>query len=139
MNLPIGSIILYYPGVGGIPEGWQVCDGTNGTPNMVGRFARGASGPTDLLSIGGSNTHLHDGGDTAVRLAHSHSGIGGTSGGAATKLVYTGTGSDVAPGHTHSLGLTVNAGDEHLHDIGNTGTASSLPPHKKICFIMRMI
>jgi hypothetical protein len=23
-----------------IPEGWAICDGTNGTPNLIGRFIK---------------------------------------------------------------------------------------------------
>lgn len=43
--VPSGSIIAYYPKDGKLidnppPEGWAVCDGTNGTPDLRGRFLR---------------------------------------------------------------------------------------------------
>lgn len=42
-TLPIGSIVLWYGKQSTIPVGWALCDGTNGTPNMLGRFALGAT------------------------------------------------------------------------------------------------
>lgn len=36
--LPIGSIIMYHGT--SIPEGWNICDGTNGTPNLIGKFIK---------------------------------------------------------------------------------------------------
>ncbi len=37
-QLPIGSIIMY--GKTEIPEGWHICDGTDGTPNLVNSFIK---------------------------------------------------------------------------------------------------
>lgn len=50
--LPVGSIIMY-SGTAAIPQNWSICDGTNGTPNLVGKFikADSTSGTT-----GGHNT-----------------------------------------------------------------------------------
>lgn len=39
--LPIGSIIMF--GGSQIPEGWQICNGSNGTPNLSGYFIKGGS------------------------------------------------------------------------------------------------
>ena len=50
--LPIGSIIMF-DGRSAIPDGWKICDGTDGTPNLIGKFIKAstASGIT-----GGQNT-----------------------------------------------------------------------------------
>lgn len=34
--LPVGTIIAYHGD--NIPEGWAICDGTNGTPDLIGKF-----------------------------------------------------------------------------------------------------
>ena len=40
--LPAGTNPQLYCGsVGNIPDGWQLCDGTNGTPNLKGQFVVG--------------------------------------------------------------------------------------------------
>lgn len=39
--MPVGSIIPYGGKLSDIPDGWALCDGTNGTPNLTGRFLQG--------------------------------------------------------------------------------------------------
>ena len=39
-----GTIVLWYGTRANIPTGWLVCDGTNGTPDMQGRFPLGGTG-----------------------------------------------------------------------------------------------
>jgi hypothetical protein len=49
--MPAGTILMW-SGVGSnIPPGWALCDGNNGTPNLIGRFIMGG----DLQSGGKSN------------------------------------------------------------------------------------
>ena len=36
--MPIGSIIMFNGKAEEIPSGWAICDGTNGTPNLLDRF-----------------------------------------------------------------------------------------------------
>lgn len=47
MNLPIGSIIGWHGAEDTIPEGWHICDGTEGTYDLRGRFMLGADLRTD--------------------------------------------------------------------------------------------
>lgn len=53
--LPIGSIIMFN-GSSDIPNGWAICDGNNGTPNLVGKFIKGVGSRTDVGKTGGSAT-----------------------------------------------------------------------------------
>ena len=41
--LPIGSIIMFNGAASNIPEGWHICDGTEGTPNLIGSFIKAAA------------------------------------------------------------------------------------------------
>ena len=72
-GVPIGSVIMWAGIVGDIPVGWQVADGTNGTVNLLGKFARGidvgATGidPDGERAVGNSQldelkSHTHDNG-----------------------------------------------------------------------------
>jgi hypothetical protein len=45
--LPRGSIVWFH-GRTTAPEGWAICNGTNGTPNLIGRYPLGA-----ISDIGG--------------------------------------------------------------------------------------
>ena len=42
-SLPIGTIIPYAGDLSKIPYGWHLCDGSNGTPNLSGRFLEGTT------------------------------------------------------------------------------------------------
>ena len=40
---PVGTIIPYAGDLSKIPYGWHLCDGTNGTPDLSGRFLEGTT------------------------------------------------------------------------------------------------
>lgn len=52
--LPKGSIIIWT--AKDIPNGWAICDGTNGTPDMRDKFIIGASNRRDINVIGGTSS-----------------------------------------------------------------------------------
>lgn len=53
---PKGIILAWYAKAGVFPGGWAVCDGTNGTPDLRGRFLMGVSDMADVGKPGGSDT-----------------------------------------------------------------------------------
>ena len=53
-NLPKGVIVAWYSEV--VPVGWALCDGTNGTPNLQGRFILGSNMGRSIGTIGGAET-----------------------------------------------------------------------------------
>lgn len=59
MSNPIGSITLWSGSVASIPANWQLCDGTNGTPDLRDRFIQGAGGALNPGGIGGEAEHDH--------------------------------------------------------------------------------
>ncbi|MBG0770477.1 MAG: tail fiber protein [Anaerolineaceae bacterium] len=138
-DLPIGSIVAWKNSA--IPSGWAVCDGQNGTPDLRNRIPRGASVDGDLRGTGGSATHFHGNPDTAIRPAHNHGGSKGASvSGGGTVWVTTGSGATAASsGHNHTGVITINAADEHDHEVSDTQEVSSLPRHIKRVFIRRVM
>ena len=42
LDLPIGTIVAYSGDVSYIPDGWHLCDGTGGTPDLRNQFLMGA-------------------------------------------------------------------------------------------------
>lgn len=40
---PVGTILPYIGDVKDIPKKWRLCDGTNGTPDLTGRFLEGVT------------------------------------------------------------------------------------------------
>jgi hypothetical protein len=57
--VPIGGIILWSGSVASIPAGWQLCDGTNLTPDLRDKFVVGAGSTYAVNATGGSATHNH--------------------------------------------------------------------------------
>jgi len=80
-GVPKGGIIMWSGSVASIPEGWALCDGTNGTPDLRDRFVVGAGSGYAVGATGGSaninvshshviNDHTH--GINATDTNHSH-------------------------------------------------------------------
>jgi len=42
-TMPAGGIIIWTGTLANIPSGWLLCDGNNGTPNLVNKFIQGVS------------------------------------------------------------------------------------------------
>jgi len=70
---PIGSIILWFTSLGSLPTDWQLCDGTNGSPDLRDQFVRGAGGAFSLDDQGGAETAS---GSTSSDGGHSHGASG---------------------------------------------------------------
>lgn len=59
-EIAIGAITLWAGGLGNIPPGWHLCDGTAGTPDLRDKFIP-AAGPTfSVGSESGRTSHQHD-------------------------------------------------------------------------------
>jgi hypothetical protein len=58
-TFPKGAIIAWNAKSGAIPAGWAVCDGTNGTPDLRGRYLRGVATFADVGTMDGKEKHHH--------------------------------------------------------------------------------
>jgi len=83
---PSGIIVMWSGLISAIPSGWVICDGNNGTPNLLGKFIEGvATAATNPGATGGSTSkttagHIHS------QPTHTHTQeqsafyVGGSSG-----------------------------------------------------------
>lgn len=84
-----GAIVMWSGSADDIPEGWALCDGTNGTPDLRDRFIVGAGGEYTVGDTGGAKEvtltteqmpkHSHTG-STSEAGAHTHTGTTNTAG-----------------------------------------------------------
>lgn len=78
--VPSGVIVMWSGVVADVPAGWLLCDGTNGTPDLRGRFIVGAGGEYTPGSKGGaaevtlSKDQLPAHAHTFLGEAHTHQG-----------------------------------------------------------------
>jgi microcystin-dependent protein len=115
--LPVGGIILWSGSIVSIPANWALCDGANGTPNLIDRFVVAAGSNYAVGASGGAGTitlttdqlpaHTHASGTltTATGGTHSHTVTGTTN----TTGAHTHTLNYYHPGGTENDGMYVNA------------------------------
>ena len=131
-GVPSGAIIMWSGTLASIPEGWVLCDGTTGTPNLTERFVYGVSLGENPGLIGGTIEHDHGiGSHTHIIDPPSTT----TSAAGSVKRAY-GSGDRAAPaGHTHSVDI---APFESASASGVTASTNHLPPFYKIAFICKV-
>lgn len=69
--MPLGSIIMFSGTLAEIPTHWAVCDGTNGTPNLIDRFIKasttaGTTGGSNSITLNSDNLPYHTHSATAL-------------------------------------------------------------------------
>ena len=132
IGMPMGTIVMWYGATGAVPLGWQICDGTNGTPDMRGAFPMGVSASHTFGTTGGSAdavvvSHTHD----ISPNPHSHSvPEGGLNPSSYSDRAGRGPWQDAAQ-TTGDTSLTVDS-------TGVSGTNANLPPYVALYFIMKV-
>jgi hypothetical protein len=138
-DLPVGIIGLWRDSLGSIPEKFQLCDGTNGTPDMFGLYPRASD--TDIGQSGGNlNAHTHTGAShTHTTTGHSHTRAAGAAATSPVNLASGGV-ATVLNTHTHTLPDT-DAATPSVTNAG-TGTLASVtsvePLHEEVAFVQLM-
>lgn len=147
--LPVGSIIAFSGDT--IPQNWALCDGTNGTPNLVGKFIKadsstGEEGGKEEITIEienlPSHTHTVTSGNitTSTNGEHSHtiqygSGNPGVTEEGSDAFVGTGTTNTNESGsHSH----TVNLSGLQLSNVGENKPIKWEPKYFSLMFIMKI-
>lgn len=147
-SMPSGSIIIWSGLASEIPEGWALCDGENGTPDLRSKFVWGYNPERDkawpvgetggvetvTLTIANLPPHDHDirfqpysGGTTATSTNRTLFTV--NSSGSATNSVFFSTASGTYKYATQTKILT-NTGSGTAH--------TNLPPFMTLCYIMKL-
>ena len=74
LAVPSGTIAMFN-GKAELPEGWAICDGTNGTPNLVGKFIKAVASADEVGdndSILDENNELILSQDYSPKHSHPH-------------------------------------------------------------------
>ena len=116
--VPKGAIIMWSGPLNAIPTGWLLCNGANGTPNLLDKFVMGTTDSAQVKTTGGALTHTHK-----VDPPWTDT----TRAGATIARGLLGDGQDLTVGHFHSVDIAEF----------DSKSASSLPPYIKLGFIMR--
>lgn len=116
--IPNGVIVMWSGSLASIPDGWVLCNGSGGTPDLTNRFIYGVSNGEDPGGSGGSTNHSHNVNPPNVNTQNSPQ--------------YE----DVSAGVNYSVST-----NNHNHNVDipmfSSESASSLPPYYKLAFIMK--
>lgn len=106
-GIPTGCIVIWHGALNAVPGGWLLCDGQNGTPNLLDKFVFGAGGNASVGATGGAvnstGTTSNAGGFTPA----------GTIGGTTLTIAQM-------PSHTHPGSITDSQG-AHAHNTVGIG------------------
>lgn len=126
--------------------GWHICDGTNGTPDLRGKFILGASDSHAAGSAGGEESHVL----TVNEMpAHSHTGTTSTNGAhshSVTEVYFSrdddqkGIKLDYAD-NTRTLNTSTDGDHNHTFTTKNSGSGAAhnnMPPYYTLSYIMKV-
>lgn len=129
---PLHGIICLWSGtLDDIPDGWLLCDGSNGTPNLTDKFVRGPHVDRPPHTQGGSSTHKHN--VSADPDEHSHtlsvSDDSHTHPGVAALDTHNHTGLTDSDIHTHPVNCYSRS---HAHLASSADEQTGLPSGLKL-------
>jgi microcystin-dependent protein len=131
--IPTGVIMMWSGSIASVPSGWALCNGTNGTPNLVDRFVVGAGVTTPAVgTTGGSKdaivvSHTH----TATDSGHTHSGVLRTT--SSSPSVAGGSSAWLKEQNSNTGYANITVSTE-----GQSGTNANMPPYYALAYIMKL-
>ena len=142
-GLPSGVIVMWSGQVSAIPEGWSLCDGTNGTPDLRDKFIVGAGNSYSVGATGGAASVTLS---VAQMPSHSHSASASSDGGFEHSAGDR-HGSDRPEGPLfYGMGTIYYEGNKELGDHSHAITVNSTgggqphenrPPYYSLAFICK--
>lgn len=119
-GIPSGIITMWSGAASAIPDGWVLCDGSNGTPDLRGKFALGSSDKYAVGATGGEETHTLT---VSEMPAHSHGGV-------IIERSSTGSAHSYRASPSYITGSTDISGASRAHN--------NMPPYYTLCYIMKL-
>ena len=157
---PQGGIIMWSGAISAVPIGWALCDGTNGTPNLTGKFvvhadadtggtyAPGDTGGADEVTLTESQmpSHTHTASTDTASLTGAFrlpTNTVGFSASATGVFSADASGAGLAANFPSGSAPRVNidASHDHTVTVGDTGSGTAhenRPPYYALAYIMKL-
>jgi len=122
-KMPMGAIIMWSGLSTEIPTGWQICDGTNGTPDLRNRFVVGAGDTYTNGDTGGESEHTL----TVDEMPpHNHS------------YIYDDYGENAINNGNHPYVADRSNGTNYVSTEGGGQPHENRPPYYALYYIMKI-
>jgi len=144
--IPPGTIVMWSGSLSEIPDGWALCDGTSGTPDLRDRFILSVSAGENPGGIGGSHSQTLS---VANLPPHTHSFTTDPAGNHRHNVKLCKDGSPSSSRQPSSVSEVANRdyyseyAGEHTHSGTTNSTGSGTPfdvrpRYYKLAFIMKL-
>lgn len=127
-GVPKGTIVIWSGTASNIPEGWALCDGANGTPDLRDKFVLGGGGTHTVSDTGGTETVT-----LTVDQIPSHNHKVSTSGATHNNTLQTiipVSGILDSSTEFYQANATVPTGGSQAHN--------NMPPYYTLCYIIKV-
>ena len=138
-SLPSGLIAIWKGSTSTIPDGWVLCDGQNGTPDLRDRFVLGAGNGYSVGNRGGETSHTLS---MSEMPSHTHtlsgsgslpiSDNGNTSSG--SEYLYMGYYDTKRYGKYRFDNISIDGSTGYT---GGNSAHNNMPPYYALCYIMK--
>lgn len=120
-GVPLGTIVIWSGTAEDIPDGWALCDGQDGRPDLRDKFVLGAGTAHAVGATGGEETHT-----LTVEEMPSH-----------IHLIYTVPSS--ATGYNAPIGGAGTKRDQgaKIESMGGSQPHNNMPPYYALCYIIK--
>lgn len=141
VKAPIGTIVIWSGDADSIPDGWALCDGTNGTPDLRNKFVLGAGDVYEIGATGGEVAHALTVNELA-KHRHSEMAVSDLENPQQARFIIPNISGVTSPG------LAINGTPFTAENIasaaisteyeGKTQPHNNLPPYYALCYIMKI-
>lgn len=133
-------IVLFKGTISEIPDGWILCDGANGTPNLVDKFicmrnTMPVGNSQVILNDNHMPSHEHIGVTIGYSGNHSHSKTTYRSNSIenSSSRVSGGIGDSAGTAHTRSYN---NSHSHSIQSVGATGSSVAIPLNPRFIYLL---
>jgi microcystin-dependent protein len=140
---PKGIVVIWSGNLADIPKGWALCDGTQGTPDLRGRFVLGVN-PSDnknnltarpMKTTGGAETHTLK---TEEMPSHTHDIIGKGDDAGYCKSGQCGFWPTDRWTNDAVVKASTSGGKLVVENTGGDLPHNNMPPYFALAYIMKM-
>lgn len=139
---PQGTIEIWTGTIATIPTGWALCDGLNGTPNLLAKFVQGVTtavtepgtlGGLDTVTLTSSQISAHN--HTSVAYTHQHTSNNGGAGSGGARRTATG---ETSPPTSQYVTSSTTPPSQNLIATGSNGAHDNVPPFYQVAYIIKL-